>query len=223
VSLAAGSEEKASSVDTGGGRRDAHFRPPHRPGRSLTCGYLLDTNILSALIRDPRGVVLERIRRVGEASVLTSIVVAAELRYGAAKKASPRLLAQLEAVLEVLEVAPLDAPADAIYRDGAAPAATRVLAFCREWLGAAGPGASPTCGTSASADFARCVADPIASVLAVAGFHLLDDHRDGARVHLGLLHEHGRSLDVVGVDRIEEVFDPSEGGKLLQYEGRSRV
>jgi hypothetical protein len=50
---------------------------------------------------------------------------------------------------------------------------------------------------------------------ASASFHLLDDHRDGARVHLGLLHEHGCSLDVVGVDRIEEVFDPSEGVKLL--------
>jgi len=77
--------------------------------------YLLDTNIVSALVRDPRGVVMEQVRRVGEANVLTSIVVAAELRYGAAKKASPRLLAQLEAVLQVMEVAPLDAPADAVY------------------------------------------------------------------------------------------------------------
>jgi tRNA(fMet)-specific endonuclease VapC len=77
--------------------------------------YLLDTNILSALVRDPRGVVTKRIRRAGEANVLTSIIVAAELRYGAAKKGSPRLLAQLEAVLEVLEVAPFEAPADAVY------------------------------------------------------------------------------------------------------------
>jgi len=79
--------------------------------------YLLDTNILAALVRDPRGVVTKRIRRVGEANVLTSIVVAAELRYGAAKKGSPRLLEQLEAVLEVLEVASLEAPADAVYGD----------------------------------------------------------------------------------------------------------
>jgi tRNA(fMet)-specific endonuclease VapC len=79
--------------------------------------YLLDTNVVAALVRDPRGVVTKRIRRVGEANVLTSIVVAAELRYGAAKKGSPRLLAQLEAVLEVLEVAPLEAPADAVYGD----------------------------------------------------------------------------------------------------------
>ncbi len=45
----------------------------------------------------------------------TSILVAAELRCGAAKKASERLTAQLEAVLAALEVLPLEAPADAVY------------------------------------------------------------------------------------------------------------
>jgi tRNA(fMet)-specific endonuclease VapC len=47
--------------------------------------------------------------------VCTSIIVAAELRYGAAKKGSPRLVAQLAAVLAVLEVLPFEAPADATY------------------------------------------------------------------------------------------------------------
>ncbi len=41
--------------------------------------------------------------------------MAAELRYGAAKKASPRLSAQLEAVLGALEVMALEPPADAAY------------------------------------------------------------------------------------------------------------
>ncbi|WP_316978871.1 type II toxin-antitoxin system VapC family toxin [Shumkonia mesophila] len=77
--------------------------------------YLLDTNIVSDLVRNPRGRAMRRIREVGEAKVCTSIVVAAELRYGAAKKASPRLSAQLEAVLGALEVLPLDLPADAAY------------------------------------------------------------------------------------------------------------
>ena len=45
----------------------------------------------------------------------TSIIVAAELRYGATKKASPRLTAQLEAVLRVLEILPFVTPADAVY------------------------------------------------------------------------------------------------------------
>jgi len=37
------------------------------------------------------------------------------LRYGATKKRSPRLWAQLEAVLGALEVLPFDGPADAAY------------------------------------------------------------------------------------------------------------
>ncbi len=77
--------------------------------------YLLDTNIVSDLIRNPRGMVAGRIREVGEAQVSTSIIVAAELRFGAAKQGSPRLTAQLEAVLGALEVLPFEAPADAVY------------------------------------------------------------------------------------------------------------
>ncbi|HET7205349.1 MAG TPA: type II toxin-antitoxin system VapC family toxin [Terriglobales bacterium] len=77
--------------------------------------YLLDTNIISDLIRNPQGKVAERIRRVGEAKVCTSIIVAAELRYGAAKKGSLRLSAQLSAVLGALEILPLETPADVVY------------------------------------------------------------------------------------------------------------
>ena len=77
--------------------------------------YLLDTNIVSDLVRNPKGQVTQRIREVGEGRVRTSIIVAAELRYGAAKRASPRLTAQLEAVLGALEVMPFEAPADAAY------------------------------------------------------------------------------------------------------------
>ena len=77
--------------------------------------YLLDTNIVSDLVRNPQGRVTERISAVGEARVSTSIIVAAELRYGAAKRGSPRLTAQLEAVLAALEVLPFEAPADAAY------------------------------------------------------------------------------------------------------------
>lgn len=77
--------------------------------------YLLDTNIVSDLIRNPRGRVAQRVREVGEEQVHTSVIVAAELRYGAAKKASPRLSAQLEAVLRALEVLPLEPPVDSVY------------------------------------------------------------------------------------------------------------
>lgn len=77
--------------------------------------YLLDTNIVSELVRDPQGPVTRRIREVGETRVCTSIIVAAELRYGAAKDGSERLAAQLAAVLGALDVVAFEAPADAAY------------------------------------------------------------------------------------------------------------
>ncbi len=77
--------------------------------------YLLDTNILSDLIRNPQGRIAARIADVGEASVCTSVIVAAELRFGAAKRQSRRLTTQLELVLDTLEVLPFEAPADAAY------------------------------------------------------------------------------------------------------------
>jgi tRNA(fMet)-specific endonuclease VapC len=77
--------------------------------------YLLDTNIVSDLVRDPQGVVARRIARAGEDAVCTSIVVACELRYGAAKKGSPRLTEQLESILQALAVLPLEPGADRHY------------------------------------------------------------------------------------------------------------
>lgn len=77
--------------------------------------FLLDTNIVSDLVRHPRGRIADRIAKVGEQHICTSIIVAAELRYGAAKKGSSRLTAQLEAVLGALDVLVLEAPVDTVY------------------------------------------------------------------------------------------------------------
>jgi len=77
--------------------------------------FLLDTNIVSDLVRHPQGKVVQRIHKVGEVRVCTSIIVAAELRYGAAKRGSTRLSTQLEAVLSALEVLPFESPADVLY------------------------------------------------------------------------------------------------------------
>jgi tRNA(fMet)-specific endonuclease VapC len=77
--------------------------------------FLLDTNIVSNLVRDPGGRVAARIASVGGQNVCTSIVVAAELRYGAAKRDSRRLSRQLDIVLGGLEVLPVEAPADLTY------------------------------------------------------------------------------------------------------------
>ena len=75
-------------------------------------GYLLDTNIISDLIRNPSGAAAQRIAQLGAKGICTSIVVAAELRYGCAKKGSPRLLAKVQALLETIPVLALDLPAD---------------------------------------------------------------------------------------------------------------
>ena len=79
--------------------------------------YLLDTNMVSDLVRNPQGRVAAHVKRVGEHHVCTSLIVAAELRYGAAKKGSGRLSEQLETILTALPVLPLEAPADKIYGD----------------------------------------------------------------------------------------------------------
>ena len=76
---------------------------------------MLDTNIVSALARDPHGAVAKRIAKVGPEAICVSIVTAAELRYGCARKGSPRLPAQIEAILGGLQVLALDVPADTEY------------------------------------------------------------------------------------------------------------
>jgi tRNA(fMet)-specific endonuclease VapC len=81
----------------------------------LALRYLLDTNIISELVRHPQGVIAMKVAQVGEESVCTSIIVAGELRFGAAKRGSERLSAQLDAVLFALEILPLEPPADHHY------------------------------------------------------------------------------------------------------------
>jgi tRNA(fMet)-specific endonuclease VapC len=77
--------------------------------------YMLDTNIISDLIRNPQGKVAGRIAKVGDETICTSIIVAAELRYGCAKSGSARLLKAVEDLLGEIPVLPFDVPADAEY------------------------------------------------------------------------------------------------------------
>lgn len=79
--------------------------------------YLLDTNILSDLIRNPRGRIVDRLGQVGETCVATSIIVAAEMRYGAAKKASPRLIERVDKMLARLSILAFEHPMDQAYGD----------------------------------------------------------------------------------------------------------
>ena len=76
---------------------------------------MLDTNIISDLMRHPQGKAAKRIAKVGEDNICTSIIVAAELRYGCAKSGSKSLLNAVEELLAEIDVLPFDVPADAEY------------------------------------------------------------------------------------------------------------
>ena len=77
--------------------------------------YLLDTNVVSELVRRPAGEVAQRVAALAPGSFAISIIVAAELRYGAVRRGSARLTRQLEAVLAAIKVLPLEEPADRLY------------------------------------------------------------------------------------------------------------
>jgi tRNA(fMet)-specific endonuclease VapC len=78
---------------------------------------MLDTNIISDLIKNPQGRAAKRIAKLGEDNICTSVIVAAELRYGCAKSGSRRLLKAVEDLLGEIHVLPFDIPADAEYGD----------------------------------------------------------------------------------------------------------
>ncbi len=79
--------------------------------------YLLDTNILSHLVKEPAGIIASRIANVGETMGCTSLIVACELRFGAAIKGSARLSAHVEAILSAMEVVALEEPLDRHYAE----------------------------------------------------------------------------------------------------------
>ena len=71
--------------------------------------YLLDTNILSDLIKRPAGTVARNIARLDSDDMCcSSIIVACELRCGAFKKNSPALTIKVNQLLETITVLPLD-------------------------------------------------------------------------------------------------------------------
>ncbi|MEQ1731918.1 MAG: PIN domain-containing protein [Vicinamibacterales bacterium] len=83
----------------------------------MTARFPLDTNIVSDLVRRPQGRVANAIAVEGEAAVATSIIVAAELRFGVAKSGSRKLDRQLDAILGVLPILPFETPAEQRYAE----------------------------------------------------------------------------------------------------------
>lgn len=83
----------------------------------MTVLFMLDTNILSDMIRNPDGMAAKRMAEMGEATVCTSVIVASELRYGAAKRASLSLSKRVAALLEIIPVLPLGSDTDRYYAE----------------------------------------------------------------------------------------------------------
>lgn len=83
----------------------------------MTIRFMLDTNIVSDLMRRADGKVTEKLRRIGPGSGCVSIVTAAELRFGARKRISERLRVQIENVLKLLPPLAFERPADVTYAD----------------------------------------------------------------------------------------------------------
>lgn len=80
--------------------------------------YLLDTNILSDLLKNPGGIAAQKVSSLAPEKrdlLATSIIVAAELRYGVAKSGSSNLAARVDQLLEAIEILPLEPAADRHY------------------------------------------------------------------------------------------------------------
>lgn len=79
--------------------------------------HLLDTNVISRLMKEPVGKTAQRLAQLGDDRICTSIVVASELRFGASLRASARLTDAVEQVLGAVPVLPMDQPVDEHYAD----------------------------------------------------------------------------------------------------------
>ena len=77
--------------------------------------FVLDTSIISDLVRNPGGRAAARLAEVGDDDVATSVIVAGELRYGCRKKGSARLTERVEAVLREINILSLKPDVSAQY------------------------------------------------------------------------------------------------------------
>jgi tRNA(fMet)-specific endonuclease VapC len=77
--------------------------------------FLLDTNVIAALAKNPGGVLTEKITAVGQGTICTSIIVACEIHYGLLEKGSVRLTTQVTAILNAIDVLELHGEVAANY------------------------------------------------------------------------------------------------------------
>ncbi len=79
--------------------------------------YLLDTNVVSDVLRHPTGPAARRLNTLEPGTGFTSIIVAAEARFDLLKKSASRLATRLDELFEQIEVLPFLSPADRRYAE----------------------------------------------------------------------------------------------------------
>lgn len=71
---------------------------------------MLDTNIVSNALRFPNGNAAARMTEPDQEPICVSVVVAAELYFGARKVRSDKLFGQIAGILRTIDVLPIDEP-----------------------------------------------------------------------------------------------------------------
>lgn len=79
--------------------------------------YLLDTNIISSVVKFPEGPAALKLRQVVDEEVGTSIIVCAELRFGCRKTGARRLEREYEIFFDSIRVEDWCGPLDFTYAD----------------------------------------------------------------------------------------------------------
>ena len=81
--------------------------------------YLLDTNIISHMMREPQGLASQRIltlaAKQAELRLVTSVVVESELLFGLQKRSNPQWRQRLELTLACLDILPLGSEVSVCY------------------------------------------------------------------------------------------------------------
>lgn len=81
--------------------------------------YLLDTNVISDMMRNPTGAVAQRAlahcAQADSSAICTSVIVQCELQFGLARLTHPKWALQYQRVMQSLEVLPLDEAVAAHY------------------------------------------------------------------------------------------------------------
>ena len=82
-----------------------------------TYRYLLDTNIVSDLVRNPQGSVAGHIRSVGEEKIATSLIVEAEIRFGLKKLSNKLAIERIGQILNHIPILPLEGDVSGHYAE----------------------------------------------------------------------------------------------------------